>query len=120
MVAQGIVAHLIMNPERKFDRWELVQSIFQSVIKLPLSERSAYLARACADDEDLQSEVASLVANDNEDAATLRSLVAGDLKGLAAGSSSFESGTRVGPYRLVRELDAGGMGAVHLAVRSDD
>jgi eukaryotic-like serine/threonine-protein kinase len=30
------------------------------------------------------------------------------------------AGSRVGPYRLIREVGRGGMGAVHLGVRSDD
>jgi len=47
-------------------------------------------------------------------------MVAGDLKGMVEASSRTEVGLRVGPYRLVRELDGGGMGIVYLAVRSDD
>jgi serine/threonine protein kinase len=107
-----------MNPGTKIDRWKLIQDIFQCVIELPSSERSAYLARACGGDEELRSEVASLLANDSNDTATLRFAVASDLKELASRSS--EAGLRVGSYRLIRELDAGGMGVVYLAVRSDD
>ena len=98
----------------------MVQDIFQVALELPLSERSAYLVRACGADEDLRFEVSSLLANDRDDTRTLHSLIAGDLKGLAETSSPHEIGLRVGPYRLVRELDGGGMGIVYLAVRSDD
>ncbi len=35
-------------------------------------------------------------------------------------SNSSQAGLQVGPYRLVRELDGGGMGVVYLAVRSDE
>ncbi|MHC4990325.1 MAG: hypothetical protein ACYTGC_05030, partial [Planctomycetota bacterium] len=34
--------------------------------------------------------------------------------------SSTEDGRMIGPYRLVREISAGGMGVVHLAMRDDD
>src|SRR6516165_2982472 len=109
-----------MTPGTKTDRWKLIQDIFQAALDLPLSERDAYLARACGSDEDLRAEVSSLLANDRDDTRTLHSLVASDLKGLGGAASSPEMGLRVGSYRLVRELDSGGMGTVYLAVRSDD
>jgi len=109
-----------MTPGTKTDRWKLIQDIFQAALDLPLSERGEYVARACGGDEDLRSEVSSLLANDRDDTRTLHSLVASDLKGLAEAASSPEIGLRVGPYRLVRELDSGGMGIVYLAVRSDE
>src|SRR5215469_3450085 len=109
-----------MTPGAKTDRWKLIQDIFQAAIEIPSSERSEYLDRACAGDEELRSEVASLLENDSVDTGTLHLLVASDLKGLADTSSAREIGVRVGPYRLVRELDGGGMGIVYLAVRSDD
>ena len=109
-----------MNTGTKSDRWKLIQDIFQVAIDLPSLERSEYLAHACGNDEELRSEVESLLANDCDDTSTIRSVVAGDLKGLAEASRSSEAGVRVGPYRLIRELDGGGMGIVYLAVRSDD
>ena len=109
-----------MTPGSKTDRWKLIQDIFQAALELPLSERGEYLACACGGDGDLRSEVSSLLTNDRDDTRTLHSLVASDLKGLAEVSRSSEIDLRIGPYRLVRELDSGGMGIVYLAVRSDD
>jgi len=109
-----------MTPGAKTDRWKLIQDIFQAAIEIPSSERSEYLDRACAGDRELRSEVASLLENDSVDTDTLHSVVASDLKGLAEAADGREIGLRVGPYRLVRELDSGGMGIVYLAVRSDD
>ena len=65
-------------------------------------------------------EVESLLANDREAATTLGSLVVSDLRAIVNESSAADIGSRVGPYKLVRELDSGGMGVVYLAVRSDD
>jgi hypothetical protein len=49
-----------MNPIAKTDRWKLVQDIFQAALEVAPSEQSGYLARVCGDDQELQSEVASL------------------------------------------------------------
>jgi len=109
-----------MNRTADIDRWKLVQDIFQHAIELPARARSDYLEGVCGGDEELRCEVASLLANDIDDTETLRLIVSSDLDGLAQDSSSSEEGLRVGPYRLIRELDGGGMGVVYLAVRSDD
>ena len=109
-----------MKPSTKTDRWNLIQDILLSALELPTAERAEYVAHACGDDKDLRSEVVSLLANDSRQTATLHSALAGDLKRLAEDLSPSEAGLRVGPYRLVRELDGGGMGIVYLAVRSDD
>src|SRR5262245_52760224 len=120
MATSGAFAHFSMNPSTKSGRWKLIQEIFQSAIELPTEKRDEYLTRACGDDEELRTEIASLLDNDSDDTATLHNVVERDLKRLADASDGTDLGTRVGPYRLVRELDGGGMGVVYLAVRSDD
>ncbi len=102
------------------DRWNVIEEIFQSALERPLSERSAYVAQACGDDAELRVEIESLLASAGNATTALDSLVAGDLREMARSSDASEIGLRVGPYRLVRELDGGGMGVVYLAVRSDD
>jgi eukaryotic-like serine/threonine-protein kinase len=104
----------------KIDRWNLIEEIFQGALERPLTDRKQYLQNACGDDPELRAEIESLLKSDEDAEHVLSSLVADDLKGLAQNSSSTEAGRLVGPYRLVRELDSGGMGAVYLAVRSDD
>jgi serine/threonine protein kinase len=108
-----------MNSAANIQRWKLVQDIFHSALQLPEPDRRAFLARTCGADEDLRSEVASLLDHD-DDTATLRGAIAGDLKELALGFDRADLGERIGPYRLVRVLDGGGMGIVYLAFRSDD
>ena len=98
----------------------MIEEIFQSALERPLSERSAYVAQACGDDAELRCEVDSLLASAGNATTALDQLVAGDLRAVVRSADASEIGLRVGPYRLVRELDAGGMGVVYLAVRSDD
>src|SRR5271165_3595799 len=101
------------------DRWNRIEEIFQSALERPPSERSKYVAQACGDDAELRLEIESLLANDNATTA-IDSVLADDLRVLVQTSDTAEIGLRVGPYRLVRELDSGGMGVVYLGVRSDD
>jgi len=102
------------------DRWNLIAGIFHGALERPLAEREKYVSSACGDDPELRFEVESLLANDREAASTLGSLVGSDLRTIIMEPAAAATGTRVGPYKLVRELDSGGMGVVYLAVRSDD
>jgi serine/threonine protein kinase len=102
------------------DRWKRIEEIFQSALERPLSERNAYIAQACGDDAELRAEIESLLASAGNATSALDAVVAGDLREMVQSSEASEIGQRVGPYRLVRELDGGGMGVVYLAVRSDD
>jgi len=47
-----------MTPER----WQQVKELFRSALEQTVEERSAYLERACAGDDDLRAEVESLLA----------------------------------------------------------
>src|SRR6516164_4876841 len=114
------VAPLAVKAALTMDRWNLIEEIFQSAVERPLLERSAYVAQACGDDAELRAEIESLLASAGNATTALDQLVAGDLRAVVRSADASEIGLRVGPYRLVRELDAGGMGVVYLAVRSDD
>jgi serine/threonine protein kinase len=102
------------------DRWSLIEEIFHEALERPAPERAGYIADACGGDPELRAEIESLIASDRHAARDIGSLVAGDLEKMAEETDRENSGLRVGPYQLVRELGGGGMGVIYLAVRSDD
>jgi len=106
------------------DRWRRVSEILDGALDLSGDERAAYLDGACGADADLRGHVERLIAAADAPESFLGTpaferaapLVA---EFTSAASASAVEGQRVGPYRLVRELGAGGMAVVWLAERED-
>ena len=103
-------------------RWTQIQTLFDAALERPPDEREAFLRATCADAPDLFAEVRSLLAADADAHPMLDSLA---LDALALPPDLLPEGIlpaegeRVGPYRIVRPLGRGGMGAVFLAERAD-
>ncbi len=106
------------------DRWRVVSGILDDVLDLPPDARASRLDEACGSDVELRRDVEDLIAASEspdgflstpavERAAPLIAEVAPDPHGASI------AGQRVGPYRLVRALGAGGMAVVWLAERED-
>jgi tetratricopeptide (TPR) repeat protein len=101
------------------ERWQRIESIFHGALDRPAAARQSYLDEACAGDRALRDEVLAMLAQHDTDPDFLEPVVQLSALGLelSAGAESREpKAQRYGAYRLVRELGAGGMGVVFLAM----
>lgn len=109
------------------ERWQKIEQIYNEASACDAGKRSAVLHRWCGDDESLRSEVESLL-NYSESAATgldkpalevLAEELAGDLSRQPTPAEKM-IGVRIGQYKIIEKLGAGGMGDVYRAVRADE
>ena len=90
--------------------------MFHAVLERDPSEQEAFLDEACGEDEELRREVATLLAAEAEaDTAklTLPAEVAAEM--VAEDQTRPIIGQRIGRYKILSLLGAGGMGEVYLA-----
>ncbi|HYW44416.1 MAG TPA: protein kinase [Bryobacteraceae bacterium] len=96
-----------MTPER----WRQVKSLFDKALEKAPAERTVFLDGSCGEDHDLRRDVESLIGAYAE---------AGNRYEAPAMGADPMIGRQIGPYRILRQLSAGGMGAIYLASRADD
>jgi eukaryotic-like serine/threonine-protein kinase len=99
------------------ERWRQVKAVLDGALEKRPAERAAFVATACEDDSELRREVESLLVYELESTDFIEEPLFGRFTG---GPVGLAEGQRVGPYRIVREIGRGGMGAVYLAARADE
>lgn len=98
--------------------WERIETIFLEAADLPRDRQQAFLDQACAGDAGLRREVQSLLDSDRKSGEKITRAVEDEAQSLFGLSPVV--GSRLGAWRVVREIGRGGMGAVYLATRDDD
>jgi serine/threonine protein kinase/tetratricopeptide (TPR) repeat protein len=99
------------------ERWQRIKEVFADAQERSPSERSSFLEEVCASDESLRSEVESLLAAAENEAASDASAAA------SAESSRLNDaviGRRIGAYKIIQRIGRGGMATVYLASRADE
>jgi len=100
------------------DRFRRTEELFHAAMSHPEAERDAFLQQSCADDPGLRAEVERLLAA-HASAGDFILSPAIESARARVGADAGWAGLLVGPYRVIRELGRGGMGAVYLAERAD-
>jgi serine/threonine protein kinase len=100
----------------KQERWEQINELYYAALELTGAARIALLDEACANDEALWQEVASLLAA-HADAGEFLSSSALDVAAqvVAAAQGKLLTGQPLGHYRVLDFIGAGGMGQIYQA-----
>ena len=107
-----------MTPEL----WQQIKNVLAEALEEQPANRSAYLDRSCAGNEDLRREVELWLEREGELSPRFlneTSLPRAAASALTAGSIAWV-GRRIGAYKTTELIGVGGMGEVYRALRADD
>jgi tetratricopeptide (TPR) repeat protein/predicted Ser/Thr protein kinase len=99
------------------ERWRKIQQVYHSAIEQEADSRAAFVATACAGDEEMRQEVESLLAHSetSDDFLEKPAMQVAAKQHARDGAKWNMAGKTMSHYRVIQELGAGGMGVVYLA-----
>jgi non-specific serine/threonine protein kinase/serine/threonine-protein kinase len=96
-----------------------MNELFHEALAVPAERRGSFVAQSCGDDPGMAGELEELLAAHDREQGIMEGPAVVTAPGWLADQAPPVVGRRFGPYRVVRELGRGGMGAVYLAERVD-
>jgi len=101
-----------MTPER----WQQVKQIFNSALNYRPDERGLFISQACSGDDELRSEVESLIASHEQSGSFIDQPAFEAAASLLANErTELKPGQTIGSYEVISFISRGGMGEVYLA-----
>ena len=99
------------------DRWQRIEQLFHAALEQEPDKRGGFLLNACREDLALRREVESLLAQSGSTGALVDRSAWGEVCSANPETCSVSKPAGVlGPYRILKLLGEGGMGAVYAAL----
>ena len=105
-----------MKPELSPQDWRQIEQLFHAALSQPADTRRAWLDQALVGQPHLRAELEALLLSDAQDT---------DISGQVEAQTQLWQGTelaageRLGPWCILKKLDAGGMSTVYQAQRAE-
>jgi serine/threonine protein kinase len=103
----------------KVERWQKIKELYESALDCPPDRRASFLDESCEGDEELRREVEALLSFSEASASFMERPAVAEVADVILGGSPKENfiaaGEKLGHYKIIKPLGAGGMGKVYLA-----